>query len=118
MASIKDEKRNQKLESHLKSDDFFGVDKHPVAKLVVTGSTPFVNGEGMVKGHLTIKENTHPIEFKAVSQQKDDGLWFNSNIIVNRAKYDVRYGSGSFFENLGDRAISDEFKINVEMLVR
>src|SRR5512133_3033197 len=41
---IKDEKMRGNLEGHLKSDDFFGVEKYPVAKLVITGSTPGVDG--------------------------------------------------------------------------
>ena len=57
----------------MKSDDFFGVEKFPVAKLVITGSTPFDKGNGVVTGNLTIKGVTNPIEFKAATQKKDDG---------------------------------------------
>lgn len=118
MTSIQDEDDNQKLESHLKSDDFFGVEKYPTAKLVVTESSPFEKGTATVKGHLTIKENTHPVEFKAAVQEKDGGLWFYSNITVDRTKYDIRYGSGSFFENLGDRTIYDEFRLKVALMAK
>ncbi len=113
MTTLQDKDDNQKLESHLRSDDFFGVEKYPTAKLVITESTPFEKGTGVVRGHLTVKENTHPIEFKAAVQQKEDGLWFYSNIPVDRTKYNIRYGSGSFFENLGDKTIYDEFRLKV-----
>jgi polyisoprenoid-binding protein YceI len=118
MASIKDSEANERLEGHLKSDDFFGVVKFPVAKLVVTGSTPFDKGTGVVKGTLTIKDVTNPIEFKATMQKKDDGVWFYTNIVIDRTKYNVRYGSGSFFDNLGDKTIYDEFKLKVSLLVK
>lgn len=118
MTSLKDDDSNARLDGHLKSDDFFGVEKFPVSKLVITGSTSFEKGSGVVSGTLTIKENTNPIEFKATMQKKDDGVWFYANIDIDRTKYNVRYGSGSFFENLGDKTIYDEFKLKVALLVK
>jgi polyisoprenoid-binding protein YceI len=102
----------------LKSDDFFGVQKFPLSKLVITGSDPFDKGNAIVSGILTIKDVTNPIEFRAAVQKKDDGTWFYSNIIVDRTKYNIRYGSGSFFNNLGDKTIYDEFKLKVNLLIK
>jgi polyisoprenoid-binding protein YceI len=118
MASLQETDNNAQLLGHLKSDDFFGVVKYPVAKLVITGSTPFDKGTGVVTGTLTIKDATNPIEFKASMQKKDDGTWFFANITVDRTKYNIRYGSGSFFDNLGDKTIYDEFKLKVNLLVK
>ena len=66
---------------------------------------------------MTIKGITNPIEFKVVSQKKDGGMWFFANITVDRTKYDIRYGSGNFFDNLGDKTIFDEFKLKVSLFV-
>ena len=118
MASLKDSESNERLEGHLKSDDFFGVEKFPVAKLIITGSTPFDKGTGTVSGTLTIKGVANPIGFKAALQKKDDGLWFFANIVVDRTKYNIKYGSGSFFDNLGDKTIFDEFKLKVNLFVK
>lgn len=118
MASLKDSEANERLMGHLKSADFFGVEKFPTAKLVITGSTAFDKGNGVVTGTLTIKDVTNPIEFKAAMQKKDDGVWFFANIVVDRTKYNIRYGSGSFFDNLGDKTIYDEFKLKVNLLVK
>ncbi len=118
MTTIKDRESNAKLEGHLKSGDFFAVDKFPTAKIVLSGSTPFDKGTGVVKGTLTIKENTNPIEFKAAMKKDADGVWFYSNIVIDRTKYNVRYGSGSFFDNLGDKTIFDDFKLRVNLLVK
>lgn len=118
MTTLKDSEKNARLETHLKSDDFFGVEKFPVSKLVITGSTPFDKGNGVVSGTLTIKGVTNPIEFKSSVQKKDDGVWFYTNIIVDRTKFNVRYGSGTFFDNLGDKTIYDEFKLKVNLLVK
>jgi polyisoprenoid-binding protein YceI len=118
MATIRDSENLAKLIGHLKSDDFFSMEKFPVSRLVLTGSEPFDKGTAVVKGILTIKGISHPIEFKTARQVKDDGVWFYSNIIVDRSKYDIRYGSGSFFDNLGDKTIYDEFKLKVTLLVK
>ena len=118
MASLKETENNAMLLGHLKSDDFFGVSKFPLAKLVITGSTPFDKGSGTVSGTLTIKDITNPIEFKATMQKKEEGTWFFANITVDRTKYNIRYGSGSFFDNLGDKTIYDEFKLKANLLVR
>jgi polyisoprenoid-binding protein YceI len=118
MNSLKETDNNKMLLGHLKSDDFFGVAKYPVSKLVITGSTPFDKGSATVSGTLTIKDISKPIEFKATSQKKDDGTWFFANIIIDRTKYNIRYGSGSFFDNLGDKTIYDEFKLRINLLVK
>jgi polyisoprenoid-binding protein YceI len=118
MASLKETENNKILTGHLKSDDFFGVAKYPLAKLIITGSTPFDKGSGVVTGTLTIKDVTNPIEFKATMQKKDEGTWFFANISVDRTKYNIRYGSGSFFDNLGDKTIYDDFKVKVNSLVK
>ncbi len=118
MKTIKDDDGSERLEGHLKSDDFFGVEKFPTSKLVITESTAFEKGSGTVKGNLTIKDITNPVEFKAAMQKKDDGTWFFANIVIDRTRYNVRYGSGSFFDNLGDKTIYDEFKLKVNLLVK
>jgi polyisoprenoid-binding protein YceI len=117
MNSIKESTGNARLEGHLKSEDFFSATKFPIAKLVITGSDSFEKGTAVVRGTLTIKGITNPIEFKSNSQNKDNGLWFYSNIIVDRTKYEIKYGSGSFFDNLGDKVIYDEFKLKVALFV-
>jgi polyisoprenoid-binding protein YceI len=110
-ADLEDPEYNTKLVNHLKSDDFFGVEKFPTAKLEIKSSEKFEGNKALVKAHLTIKEITHPVEFEV---QKNDN-WFMAEIVVDRSKYDVRYGSGSFFDNLGDKMIYDNFTMTVKI---
>lgn len=110
---LKDEGYNQKLVGHLKSDDFFGVENHPEAMLKIKKSTPFKNNKATVDAHLTIKGITHPITFET----QRNGNEFVAEIVVDRSKYDVRYGSGSFFDNLGDKMIYDDFTMTVNLKV-
>lgn len=109
-----DHKEPGKLINHLKSDDFFSVDKYPEARLTVTGGEVFRNGEAKVKGQLTIKGKTHPIEFTV----KQKGLSFTSTMVFDRSLYDVRFGSDKFFDNLGDSAIDNEIPVSVTLIAQ
>ncbi|MCM4155940.1 YceI family protein [Gramella sp. AN32] len=100
-----------KLEGHLKSEDFFGVEKHPSAKLVITSAAQKGEGNYGIVGDLTIKEQTHPITFDL----KMDANSASTKLTIDRSKYDIRYGSGSFFDNLGDKTIYDNFELDVNL---
>ena len=102
-----------RLEGHLKSDDFFSVKKHKKSKLTILSSKKTETGY-LVDGSLTIKEITHPIQFELVSEAGG----FISNLVFDRSKYDVQYGSGSFFENLGDKLILDDIALNVNLYIK
>jgi polyisoprenoid-binding protein YceI len=113
-ADLESEEYNAKLVGHLKSDDFFGVKTYPTAKLEITGSTPFKNGEAKVNGKLTIKKITLPVEFTAKKNDKT----YTATVTVDRTKYNIRYGSGSFFDNLGDNMIYDDFILEVKIITK
>jgi polyisoprenoid-binding protein YceI len=105
-----------KLEGHLKSDDFFGVEKFPVATLIITESKSTGQGNFDVKANLTIKGITQPVNFKVnLSPKKNQYVAF-ADITIDRSKYDVRYGSTSFFDGLGDKAIYDNFDLSVSIV--
>lgn len=100
-----------KLEGHLKSDDFFSVDKFNTSKLVFTNVKATGKNSYEVTGDLTIKGITKPVVFDVSIY----GSKATATLKVDRTKYDVKYGSGSFFENLGDKTIYDEFDLVVDL---
>lgn len=100
-----------KLEGHLKSDDFFGVEKHPTSKLVFTGVEANGKNSYEVTGDLTIKGITKAVTLDVSVY----GSKATATMKVDRSQYDVRYGSGSFFDNLGDKTIYDEFDLVVDL---
>ena len=100
-----------KLNNHLKSDDFFGTEKFPTATLVFKKIAAKANGVYAVTGNLTIKGKTNPISFKIVTT----GNKASTTLIIDRTKYDIKYGSKSFFESIGDKAIDNEFELKVEV---
>jgi len=106
----------QKLEGHLKSDDFFGTEKFPTATLEITKAVPQGPGKYKVTGDLTIKGKTKIVKFNADFKQTDDKLTGTSKITIDRSEYDIKYGSGSFFDNLGDKTIYDDFELIVKVV--
>ena len=116
MASLKDGEANQKLEGHLKSDDFFSTDKNPTATFVTSKIESKGGDQYVVKGNLTIKGITNEIEFPATIQVTDGQITAKAKILVDRTKFDIKFRSGNFFENLGDKAIEDNFELNVDLV--
>lgn len=106
------------LEGHLKSDDFFGVSKFPTAKIVITKAVPQGPGKYKVTGDLTIKGTTNEIKFIANLDQSGNSVKGNADVTVDRSEFDIRYGSGSFFDNLGDKTIYDDFELSVNLVAK
>lgn len=99
----------ERLEGHLKSDDFFGVDNHPTSKLVIKSANKTKDGY-YINADITIKGTTQPIAFEL----DVEGNKAEAELKIDRTKFDVRYGSGSLFANLGDNTIYDNFEIEIE----
>jgi len=105
-----------KLEGHLKSDDFFSVATYKTATLKITGVKSTGDGKYDISADVTIKGKTEAVNFSADVTLQGDKVTATAKLILNRAKFDVRYGSNSFFDNLGDKAISDEFTLDVNLV--
>lgn len=104
------------LTGHLKSDDFFAVETYPTATLVIKSAEPTdVENQYRVTADLTIKATTDEIQFLTDVVVGDGTLAATAEIIVDRSIYDVQFGSGSFFDNLGDDLISDEMRMTVSL---
>lgn len=106
-------KGKEKLDGHLKADDFFGVEKFKTAKLEIKLISDNGDGTFNVTANLTIKDQTNPVSFVLKSTGKNTA---SATVKVDRTKFGIKYGSGSFFEGLGDKAISDEFELNVNLV--
>ena len=100
-----------KLEGHLKSDDFFGVTTFPTATLVFKDVKSTGKNSYAVTGDLTIKGITNPVSFDISIY----GSKATASVKIDRTKFDVRYGSTSFFDNLKDKAIYDEFDLVTDL---
>ena len=114
-ADLTDQTYNQKLIEHLKSDDFFSTAKHPTALLEIVSGTKTTGDKYDIKGRLTIKGITKDITFPATVKVTDKNLVAIAKVKIDRTQYDIRYGSASFFEGLGDKAISNDFELDVNI---
>ena len=113
------------LEAHLKgtasdkADDFFNVNQYPTAKFGITKTTALdkdPEGTHLVYGNLTMKNQTKEIGFKASISNIDGVLTVvTPQFSINRTDWGIKYGSATFIENLGDKAISDEFGVKITL---
>jgi len=109
----------KKLGGHLKSDDFFGVATYPTSKFVITKvvsrGTP---GAYKIIGNLNLKATTKELRFNADIKTVEGKQTAMAKITLDRSEYDIRFGSGSFFENLGDKTIYDEFDLEINLVYK
>ncbi len=106
---------NGKLVGHLKSDDFFSVENNPSSKFEITKVVESA-GNTTIEGNLTIKGITKPISFPASVSKKGNIIVAIATIKIDRTKYDIKYGSKSFIEGIGDKAIDDDFELKVNLV--
>ena len=110
---------NQNLLNHLKSEDFFSVAKNPSSTFEITAITPQGAERITITGNLTIKGITNSISFPAtVKRQKNTVVAVAKGVKVDRTKYDIKYRSKSFFGDIGDKAIDDEFELSINLVAK
>ena len=111
---IENPKYANKLVEHLKDSDFFNSTEYPVSNFKITEEL-FDGTSYMISGDLTIKNITHVISFPAKFKNDTKSFYADATLTIDRTKFDIKYGSGSFFDNLGNRMIYDDFTLNVHL---
>ena len=101
------------IEGHLSSDDFFGIKKYPTANLEIVNAEKikYSKNKYKVSAILEIKSIKNNVELEVVI---DNGSAI-VDLVIDRTQYNIKYGSGSFFDNLGDKMIYDDFKLSVSL---
>lgn len=115
--TVEDGGGNERLRGHLTNDDFFATDKNPSATFKSTKITAKDKlGNYTVVGDITIKNITKSITFDAnvvIAAGKATG---KATIKLDRTDYDIKFRSGKFFPDLGDKLIYDEFTLDVVLV--
>lgn len=111
---------NKKLTNHLKSDDFFGSSLFPVATFTITKAEKIDSAkEGEpnynITGNLSVKGISNEVTFPATVSLNGDSATAKATAEIDRTKFNVRYGSGKFFENLGNKLIYDTFTVGLDL---
>jgi len=112
---------HDKLVKHLKSEDFFSVEKNKTATLKIKSAAEIKDAKPgeknyTIKADLTVKGITNEIVFPALIVINKENIVAIADFMIDRTKYDIRYGSKTFFENIGDKAIDNEFNVNVRVV--
>ncbi|MGZ3694500.1 MAG: YceI family protein [Bdellovibrionota bacterium] len=105
----------KKLATHLRSDDFFSVEKNPTASLKITKVAPEKDGKQLITGDLTIKGIPKPVTFPAVITNNGKALKATGDMLVDRTDYGIKYRSFKFDPGLGDKIIHDKFTLKVDV---
>jgi len=113
---IQDKESSSYLVKHLKNDDFFSTDLFPKSVLIITKVTPIKDNNYNIIADLTIKDQTHPIDFVANIIIKDGIGLASGKIEINRAQYEIKYKSQSWYPDIGDRFINDIFELYFNLL--
>lgn len=113
---LKDAEYKTKLETHLKSEDFFNVAKFPESTFKIKSVKKKSDTEYTVTGDLTMIGKTQEVEFPATVKMEEGKITGTAEIKLDRTKWDLKYGSGKFFKNLGDKMISDEFSLKLNLV--
>jgi polyisoprenoid-binding protein YceI len=115
--TVEDGGGNERLRGHLNNDDFFATDKHPSAMFKATKVTAKDKaGNYTVVGDMTIKSITKSITFDANVKVEAGKAKGSAIIKLNRTDYDIKFRSGKFFPDLGDKLIYDEFDLEVSLV--
>ena len=114
-----DDKYNKKLQDHLKSSDFFTVEEFPLASFKIKEMYDFFMIENIgFKGELTVKDVT--IDYRVpASVSINDSVAVSIGVMdIDRTAFGIIYGSGSFFEDIADRAIDDNFTLKFRLIAK
>ena len=118
MNSIKESEGSARLEGHLKSADFFEVENYPNANFEITGLEE-KDGNTMLSGNLTLKDATNNVTFPVTVTNEADVLTVSSDVFkIDRSKWNVKYGSKSFFDDLKDKFINDDIELKISVMAK
>jgi polyisoprenoid-binding protein YceI len=115
---IQNENTNTKLVNHLRSADFFDVERHGEAHFRTTRVELLKEDTYRITGDLVIKGTAHPNTFDMVVKRDKRSARATGTLTFDRTNYDIKYRSGSFFEGLGDRMIHDSVTLELDIVAR
>ena len=120
---IKDADSQGKFVGHMSSDDFFGAEKFPTSTFKIVSVTPIKGAaatadNATVAGDMTIKGVTQRISFPAKVGVKDGVAAATGKVTIDRTKFGLKYGSKTFFDSIGDKAINDDFDLTFNVIAK
>jgi polyisoprenoid-binding protein YceI len=120
---ITDADNHAKFVGHMSSDDFFGVATNPTATFKITSIKPIAGAKAdannvTITGNMTIKGVTQVVSFPAKAGVKGGVAAVTGKATIDRTKFGLKYGSKSFFDSIGDKAINDTFDLTFNVVAK
>jgi polyisoprenoid-binding protein YceI len=120
---ITDAANHAKFVGHMSSDDFFNAEKYPTSTFKITSVKPIAGAKGdvdnaTITGDMTIKGVTQQISFPAKVGVKNGVAAATGKVTIDRTKFGLKYGSKTFFDSIGDKAIYDEFTLAFNVVAK
>ena len=120
---IKDAESQGKFVGHMSSDDFFGAEKYPTSTFKIVSVTPIKKAakdadNATIAGDMTIKGVTQRLSFPAKVGVENGVAAASGKVTIDRTKFGLKYGSKSFFDSLGDKAIYDNFDLSFNVIAK
>lgn len=113
-----DAETNSKQASHMKSADFFDTATYPEAKFVMKSDGGGAGQSYLITGDLTIKGVTNTIEFPVNVDEANGVATITGAVSLDRTLWGIKYGSGKFFPDLGDKVIGDTFTLEFRAVTK
>ncbi|RZL14595.1 MAG: YceI family protein [Hymenobacter sp.] len=120
---ITDADNHAKFVGHMSSDDFFSAEKFPTSTFKITSVKPIAGAaanadNATITGDMTIKGVTQSISFPAKVGVKNGVAAATGKVNIDRTKFGLKYGSKTFFDSIGDKAINDEFTLTFNVVAK
>ncbi|MGI4761173.1 MAG: YceI family protein [Janthinobacterium lividum] len=120
---ITDKDNHAKFVGHMSSDDFFGAEKFPTSTFKITSVKPIAGAaanadNATITGDMTIKGVTQQVSFPAKVGVKNGVAAATGKMTIDRTKFGLKYGSKTFFDSIGDKAINDTFDLTFNVVAK
>ena len=120
---ITDAENHAKFVGHMSGDDFFSSEKYPTSTFKITSVKPIAGAaanadNATITGDMTIKGVTQQISFPAKVGVKNGVAAATGKVTIDRTKFGLKYGSKTFFDSIGDKAIYDDFTLAFNIVAK
>jgi polyisoprenoid-binding protein YceI len=106
-----------RLRAHLSHEEFFGVDRFPTARFVLTGVEPAEHGTYDVSGDLAIRDSVHNVTFQAAAPVvKPDELWASASFGIDRQLWGIDFDGRT--SALRNALVHDLIQLEVSLVAR
>lgn len=107
------------LTEHLESEDFFYVEKYPIAGFEITQTRELEGDRFRITGNLSVRDVTRAVEFTATKESSGSSLRYTASFTIDRFAYNISY-QGSYWKRvtslIDNNFVDAEISISIELV--